>query len=154
MMVASRKFYEPTFKVRVLDEVREAGAVPTVARKHRLEPSLVYGWKASEADIRKAARKQEKQEAKDAAAEQKQSGKVVALPKPGLAKIPVVAEALHPDGPTVSVHALGPWLKEVVREALPAALQPELDAVLERRLADIESRLSDIIRRVLKEGVG
>jgi hypothetical protein len=157
MVATSRKFYEPTFKARVLDEAKASGEVAVVARKHGLEPGLVYSWKANEPAVRKAARQQERQEARDAAKEEKTNPRAVKLPAAAAAlvvKTPKIAPELNPDGPQLTVHALGPWLTQAVRQELPALLKPELDAVLEKRFVDIEARLGEMIRRVLKEGVG
>src|SRR3954469_9738436 len=110
MVATSRKFYEPAFKARVLDEVKATGALGPVARKHGLEPGLVYSWKANEPAVRKAARQQERQEARDAAKEEKTNPRAVKLPAAAalVVKTPKIAPELNPDGPQLTVHALGP----------------------------------------------
>jgi len=155
MVTTSRTYYEPAFKVKVLDHARVLGSVSDAARRHQLEPGLVYSWKANEKEIRKTARK-----AGVTATAPKSNGSKG--PPPPQVSPPVVKRALpeppHPDGPEVAVRALGPWLEAVVKRELPAAMNPELESLVRDKFTELEGKLTELVRAEFKafvsKGVG
>lgn len=174
MVTTNRTYYEPTFKVEVLDQIKEAGAVTPVARQRGLEPSLLYSWKAKEPDIRKEARKlvivqaraakkngvakngaAKKGAAKNGAAKNGAGKNGASKPASPLAAV----EALSPDGPRLTVHALGPWLVDVVRRELPAAITPvvaeQLKALADEALEKlVDDKVAEALRGWVRKGVG
>jgi hypothetical protein len=158
MVTTSRTYYDPLLKAAVLDEVKASGSVVEVARKRGLEPGLIYNWKNKESDVRKAARKELAQQAKDGKngvgknGASKSAGSDRALPVT-VAKEPLGSAVASPEGPAITVHALGPWLVSVVKAELPAALRGVVSSVVEAELdAVIERKVSEAIRRVIQKG--
>lgn len=159
MVTTSRTYYAPVFKVKVLDEVKALESVSLAARKNQLEPGLVYTWKSNESEIRKAARKEVAQSEREAAKAAKAGAKAGAdiLLSNGLKKRPVIVDenaSFSSDGPKLTVHALGPWLADVVKRELPAAVNGQLEALIDRKLANLDERLAEAVRQALKKGIG
>ena len=131
MVVASRKVYEPMFKAVVLDEIEKADSVVEVARKQA------------------------------AAAAKTGKGALKLVPPAGAekAKGPKVDPTLHGDGPLITVHALGPWLRQVVRDELPGALGESLGKALDDRLGGaldelVDRKVGEALKAWVRKGVG
>ncbi len=152
MAVTSRTYYEPAFKVKVLDHVRDLGSVSAAAKRNGLEPGIVYSWKSNENGIRKVARKDAAQ------VPAKKTAPPLVEPSTGIVKRPAMADEHHPEGPAVTVHALGPWLESVVRRELPAAMDGKLEALVAQKFSELESRLTELVRAEFRafvsKGVG
>jgi len=144
MQVNKRTFYEPKFEVEVLDAVRAQGSVPPVAASYRLEPSLIYSWKAKENEIRSSFGPMSREAPKPEAPAKQQSLKLIEPPPAAdfAAEKPKKGKA-RPDGPKLVTRGLGEWLRKVVREEL----DEELPKVLEERLALL---VDDLVEKKLE----
>ena len=171
-MVAATKrtFYPLEHKVRVLDEVaRELagdepdGAVVRVAHRHGHAAGLVYSWGQAEKDIRKAAKK----EAAQAMRTERERPTMPSsrrlplpprVPETGMVlngSVKTKGQELDPEGPEVAIRALGPWLRGVVKEELPGALDRVLDGKAEALIESIvEKKLDAVVRRAMGEAFG
>lgn len=160
-MVAATKrtFYTLEHKVRVLDEIvkelaeKPEGAITRVASRHGHEAGLVYGWRQAEKDIRKALKKENAQAAKERPT-MPSNGRLPPpprVPETGVdSGLRVRSEQVEPEGPEVTIRALGPWLRGVVKEELPAALDRVLDGRAESLIEKlVEQKLDVAIERAL-----
>lgn len=116
-----RRSYAPSFKLTVLEEAAQEGAVAAeVARKHGLTDQLVYGWRHAEKAIRKAAKKELKQEMKQP------NGKTNGLANG------VSHDAAEPKT-TLKIVGITPLIQELVT----AELAKQLPALVEAKLAEV-----------------
>lgn len=117
-----RRSYAPSFKLKVLDEAAQEGAVAAeVARKHGISDQFVYNWRHSEKAIRKAAKKELKQEMKHS------NGKANGLAN-GVSH-DVSAEPKT----TLKIVGITPLIQELVN----AELSRQLPALVEAKLAEV-----------------
>lgn len=160
-MVAATKrtFYSLEHKVRVLDDVakelseKPEGAITRVATRHGHEAGLIYNWRLSEKEIRKAAKKELAQAAKERPTlpSSRRLPPPPRVPEMGVdSGVRVRSEQVEPEGPEVTIRALGPWLRGVVKEELPAALDRVLDGKTETFIESIiEKKLDAALERAL-----
>ena len=148
MQVNKRTYYDPKFKIEVLDFMK-VESVTAAARQYGLEPSLLYSWKSKEEDIRAsfgpASRTKPVTTATGTVATgsaKQQSLRLVEAPPAPLSAAPKVKRA-HPDGPKLVTRGLGEWLRKVVREEL----EVELPKAVEEKLAKV---VDDLVEKKLE----
>lgn len=157
MAATKRSYYEPSLKIAVLDEVKAAGEVSSVARKRQLEPSLVYSWKAHEEEIRANF---ERNGAAGAAGIAKKPAALKLVPPRTEPKGAEEAtkpkkagkEAAHPDGPKMVVRGMGGWLRKALREELDRELpQAVIDAIVTELDRRVDARVDALVEAKLEQ---
>lgn len=149
MKTTKRNYYDPRFKVKVLDAARESG-VSAAARAHGIEPNLIYTWKPNEAEIRKAARKADKHDAQERAARPELPLAVSEKPAGG----GVEASESGESAPRIVVHGIESWMRGVLKEQLEKLLPALLDEAIRRNATlELREQARFVIARVLQEGI-